>query len=155
MTKIKNKTIDNSQLSTTKISESGIGNYTLDIISGGHQFNADEPISMGGSDKGPSPYDLLLSALGSCTAITIRMYANMKKMPLENIFITLTHKKIYAEDCEECHQSEGMIDVIYRNIKFEGDLSRQEMDKLIYIADRCPIHRTLTNQVSIQTILEK
>lgn len=139
----------------TVVSENSEGKYTLDILTGGHKILADEPISKGGTDLGPSPYDLLLSSLGSCTAITIRMYANMKKIPLKNISVTLSHKKIYVDDCKTCDGGEGMIDLINREIKFTGDLSASDTKKLLIIADKCPVHKTLTQQIRIDTRLEE
>ncbi len=151
----KTKTTQKSHPFETIVSEQGTGKYTLDISSGGHKLVADEPVSMGGDDMGPSPYDLLLSALGSCTVITLRMYANMKKMELDNVIVSLTHKKVHMEDCEACDGGEGMVDMFNRTIKFEGNLSDSDKKKLLKIADKCPVHRTLSGQVQIKTQLEQ
>ena len=142
------------ETSKTIVSESGAGKYTLDILSGGHSLTADEPVVLGGDNKGPDPYGLLVSALGSCTVMTIRMYADMKKIPLTNTFVTLSHQKKYVEDCETCVDGKGKIDIIERNIRFEGELSDDEKNKLLKIADKCPVHRTLTTSVRIKTLLK-
>lgn len=111
-----------------------------------HQARADEPTSYGGTNLGPSPYDLLLMSLGACTSMTLRMYANHKKWPLEDVVIDLKHEKIHAADCEECEQTDGKIDRIHRYITIKGDqLSEAQRDRLMEIADRCPVHRTLEN----------
>ena len=135
----------------------GIGrrNYLTRLRTGRHLWEADEPRSMGGGDLGPSPYDLLLSALGACTAITLRMYADRKKWPLTAAFIRLDHDKIHAADCQDCQKNSGKVDRIQRHIRLEGDLSEEQRERLLEIADRCPIHRTLQMETEIQTELEK
>ena len=118
-----------------------------------HQLLADEPISYGGKNLGPSPYDLLLMSLGACTSMTLRMYANHKKWPLDDVIIDLQHEKIHAEDCQKCEQKEGKIDRLTRYITLKGDLSDQQRQRLLEIADRCPVHRTMENHPVISTQL--
>jgi uncharacterized OsmC-like protein/pimeloyl-ACP methyl ester carboxylesterase len=121
------------------------------ITTGPHQFLADEPVAVGGADSGPGPYDLLLSALGACTSMTMRMYADRKSLPVDRISVTLKHNKIYAKDCAECETREGMIDQIDRVISIEGALDADQHKRLMEIADKCPVHRTLTSEVRILT----
>lgn len=118
-----------------------------------HQLLADEPKSFGGTDLGPSPYDLLLMSLGACTSMTIRMYANHKGWPLEDVIIDLEHERIHAQDCQDCEQTDGKIDRINRSLSFVGELSEKQIDRLLEIADRCPVHRTLENNPVIKTQL--
>ena len=120
---------------------------------GTHEFVGDEPVLLGGTGKGPNPYDLLLASLGSCTSITMRLYAERKGWPLENIRVRLSHAKLYARDCEECERKEGMADRIERTIEIEGPLSRKQRARLIDIAKRCPICRTLSTEISVRTSL--
>jgi len=123
------------------------------LVTDSHELLADEPLSFGGGNLGPGPYDLLLMSLGSCTSMTIRMYANRKKWPLDDIIIDLQHERIHAQDCEDCTQTEGKIDRITRHIEFIGDLSEKQIARLLEIADRCPVHRTLENNPEITTKL--
>lgn len=125
--------------------------FAQEITVGAHRLRADEPIEVGGKDTGPSPYDLLLAALGSCTSMTIAMYARRKKWPLENVTVTLRHAKIHAQDCQDCETKEGKIDRIEREIHFVGALDAEQQQRLLEIADRCPVHRTLTSEINIQT----
>jgi len=121
------------------------------ISTGPHRLLADEPVSAGGEDSGPGPYDLLLASLGACTSMTMRLYADRKSLPLERVTVTLTHQKIHAEDCAECETSIGMLDRIDRVIAMEGALDAEQRKKLMEIADKCPVHRTLTSEVRIVT----
>ncbi len=116
-----------------------------------HQLLADEPVRYGGTDLGPSPYDLLLMALGACTSMTLRMYATKKQLPLESIEVRLRHERIHAEDCAECDDREGRVERITRSIYLDGELSPEQKQRLLEIADRCPIHRTLGGQPVIVT----
>jgi len=128
--------------------------YSTYIRTGEHLLVSDEPISSGGDDLGPDPYKYLLSSLGSCTCMTLRMYSNRKKWPLDTIKVSLSHEKIYAADCEDCETKEGKIDRITRRIELAGDLSSEQKERLIEIADKCPVHRTLNSEISIRTELD-
>jgi|ERR1044071_592591 putative redox protein len=125
--------------------------FAQEIIAGPHRLTADEPIEAGGGDTGLSPYDLLLAALGSCTSMTISLYARMKKWPLESVTVNLRHSKIHAADCRDCETKEGKIDRIEREIHFVGTLDQEQQKKLLEIADKCPVHRTLRSEINIQT----
>ncbi len=127
------------------------GGYARRIQAGPHVLRADEPVHLGGTDTGPGPYDLLLASLGACTSITIRMYADRKGLPLEQITVGLHHGKIHAADCAECETREGRIDRIDREIALEGELSDAERTRLLEIADMCPVHRTLKSEIDIRT----
>ena len=118
-----------------------------------HQLLADEPKASGGHDEGPDPYELLLSALGSCTNMTLRMYADRKRWPLEEIRVLLIHSKNYAKDCVNCEQPAALLDRIERRITLIGELSAEQRQKLLVIANLCPIHKSLTSRVDIQTEL--
>ena len=133
------------------VRETRTGKFQQTVTSGPHQMLADEPLAAGGADTGPGPYDLLLSALGACTSMTMRMYADRKSLPLERITVTLKHNKIHAEDCAECETREGLIDQIDRVIAIEGTLDADQRQRLMEIADKCPVHRTLTSEVRILT----
>jgi uncharacterized OsmC-like protein len=125
--------------------------FRQEIHAGAHQLTADEPVADGGGDKGPSPYGLLLAALGSCTSMTMGLYARRKGWPLEEITVSLWHSKIYALDCAECETKEGKIDRIEREIHLTGPLTDEQRAKLMHIADLCPVHRTLTSEINIRT----
>jgi len=118
-----------------------------------HELSSDEPVSSGGTDTGPTPYDLLLSALGSCTSMTIGLYARRKGWVVAGIEVRLRHSKIYAADCAECEKRDGLIDRIERDIVISGDLSAEQRAKLLEIADKCPVHRTLKSEINIRTRL--
>lgn len=129
--------------------------FRTNITVNGHTLVADEPQELGGTDQGPTPYDLLLASLGSCTAITLRMYADRKNWPLENIDIALTHSKEHAQDSEECETKTGQIDHITREIDLTGSLDKEQRARLLEIADRCPVHRTLHNKIVVKTEIKK
>ena len=137
----------------TVVSETGNGQFAQEIIIGNHKLTADEPIINGGKDTGPSPYDFLLAALGTCTSMTLRMYAKLKKIPLEKIIIRLTHEKIHADDCSECESNDSKIDHIERLIELEGTITEEQRTQLLAIANKCPVHRTLTSKINIKTKL--
>src|ERR1700754_1193901 len=134
------------------VTETGSGTYTQQIDAGHHQLVADEPQPIG-NDTGPTPYDLLLAALGACTSMTVRMYANRKGWPLERVRVTLRHSRIHAEDCADCETRIGWIDHIDRDIELTGDLDDTQRERLLHIAGMCPVHRTLTSEVDIATTL--
>jgi uncharacterized OsmC-like protein/fermentation-respiration switch protein FrsA (DUF1100 family) len=121
------------------------------ILTGPHRLLADEPVAAGGEDSGPGPYDFLLASLGACTSMTMRLYADRKSLPLERVTVTLQHQKIHAEDCAECETRTGMLDQIDRVIAMEGALDAEQRSKLMEIADKCPVHRTLTSEIRILT----
>ena len=125
------------------VEETGEGRFTQRVVAGHHELRADEPKSVGGDDNGPGPYEYLLAALGACTSMTIRMYADRKKWPLERVSVRLRHKKIHAEDCAECETREGRVDWIARDIALSGPLDRTQKDRLLEIANKCPVHKTL------------
>jgi putative redox protein len=127
--------------------------FAQEIAIGQHRLTADEPLSVGGTDAGPNPYDLLLAALGSCTSMTVALYARRKRWPLEAVTVTLRHSKIHAADCESCETKEGKLDHIERDVELVGSLSREQRARLLEIADMCPVHRTLTSEIDIQTRL--
>ncbi len=130
---------------------SEVRNFVQHIEAGTHRLTGDEPESVGGRDTGPSPYDFLLAALGSCTSMTVEMYARKKNWPLERVTVWLRHTKIYAADCSECETREGMLDRIERNVRLEGPLSAEQRSRLLEIANKCPVHRTLTSEINIRT----
>jgi putative redox protein len=136
-----------------RIVEAGHGKFAQDIFAGRHRLRADEPERAGGMDTGPSPYDLLVAALGSCTAMTIRVYAESRNIPLERVVVDLAHAKAHAADCADCETREGRVDRIERVITLEGDLDPQQRAKLLEIANKCPVHRTLQSEVSMPTRL--
>lgn len=136
---------------TVLVRETGNGKFQQEVLSGPHRFLADEPVKVGGFDSGPGPYDLLLAGLGACTSMTLRLYAEHKKLPLEHISVRLMHSRIHAEDCLNCETKEGMIDRIDRNITMEGPLDAEQRKRLLEIADKCPVHRTLESEINIRT----
>jgi uncharacterized OsmC-like protein/fermentation-respiration switch protein FrsA (DUF1100 family) len=121
------------------------------ISVGPHRLIADEPVASGGEDTGPGPYDFLLASLGACTSMTMRLYADRKALPLERVTVTLRHSKIHAEDCAECETKAGMLDQIDRIIAIEGELNDDQRKRLMEIADKCPVHRTLRSEIRIVT----
>jgi putative redox protein len=133
------------------VRETRRGTFQQEITAGTHHFLADEPVAAGGLDSGPGPYDLLLAALGACTSMTLRLYADRKQLPLARTQVRLRHSRIYAADCAECETKEGMIDRIERVISLEGELDAEVRKRLLEIADKCPVHRTLTSEIDIRT----
>ena len=136
---------------TVVVSEAGEGIFPQLISAHGHLLRADEPVEAGGTDSGPGPYDFLLAGLGACTAMTLRLYAARKKWPLENAHVTLRHAKTHAEDCAECETKTGMLDRIERVVRLDGPLDAEQKARLMEIADKCPVHRTLTSEITIET----
>ena len=137
----------------TVIVRGGASGLTQEIEAEGHRLVADEPVEAGGADAGPSPYDLLLAALGACTSMTLAMYARRKQWPLEQVTVRLQHAKIHAQDCAECDTKEGKLDRIEREISLAGPLSEEQRARLLEIANRCPVHRTLVSEIDIRTRL--
>jgi putative redox protein len=127
------------------------GKFRQDIRIGKHRLVADEPVSAGGTDTGPSPYGYLLAALGSCTSMTVRLYADLKRMPLEHVAVELSHSRVHAADCAECEKKEGKIDRIERVLTLEGDFDEAARAKLLEIANKCPVHRTLESDILVET----
>ncbi|MFB6248931.1 MAG: alpha/beta fold hydrolase [Salinibacter sp.] len=127
--------------------------YRTEVTAGRHALVADEPESVGGSDAGPTPYDFLLTALGSCTGMTLRMYADRKDWPLDEATVHLSHEKVHAADCDHCETEKGKIDRIRRDIELEGDLTPEQRERLLEIANKCPVHRTLHGEIDVQSAL--
>ena len=136
------------------VEDCAAGPFAETVRSGAHVLPADEPAANGGNDTGPDPYGYLLAALGACTAMTLRMYARQKKWPLQKVRVVLKHDKIYANDCAACETKEGKVDRIERWIELDGPLSDEQKKRLLEIADRCPVHRTLTSEIVITMRLE-
>jgi putative redox protein len=138
---------------TEVVVRGGPSGFAQVIEVGKHRLAGDEPTDVGGTDTGPSPYDFLLAALGSCTSMTLRMYADRKGWPLQTVVVHLRHEKIHARDCAECETRVGRIDQIERSVQLEGELSDEQRQRLLEIADKCPVHRTLSSEVHIRTTL--
>lgn len=131
--------------------DAGDGVFPQWVAAGAHRLRADEPVAVGGTDSGPGPYDLLLAALGACTNMTLKMYADRKGWPLGRLETRLRHARVHAADCAECESKEGMIDRIDRHVTIEGSLDAEQRARLAEIADKCPVHRTLHNRISVVT----
>lgn len=145
-----------AQPGTVVVTESGDGKFAQWVSIGGrHVLRADEPEDVGGNDLGGSPYEFLLSGLGACTSMTLRMYAERKGLKLDKVTVTLSHEKNHAEDCEHCETKSGKIDHIERYIRLEGDLTEDNKKRLLEIADKCPVHKTLHSEVRVTTFEEK
>ena len=127
-------------------------NFTRNVFSDSHYWLADEPSKVGGDNLGPDPYEHLLAALGTCTSMTVRMYANRKQWPLEDISVTLSHQRKHGKDCAECDEEHKQIDVLAREISFKGALSDEQRARLLEIADKCPVHKTLLSKIVITTV---
>jgi uncharacterized OsmC-like protein/alpha/beta superfamily hydrolase len=138
---------------TVVVSETREAKFTQAIAIGEHALRADEPEAFGGLGSGPGPYDLLLAALGACTSMTLRMYADLKKIPLARVTVRLHHEKVHAADCADCETKEGKVDRIERTIELEGELDEAQRARLLEIADKCPVHRTLHSEMEIRTRL--
>ena len=146
-----------AQLATgvVEVEETGAGKFANVVRAGRHSLPADEPRDAGGGDSGPSPYDYVLAGLGACTSMTLRMYAQMKQLPLERVRVRLQQKRIHAEDCADCEGDQAQITEITREIRLDGELSDAQRAKLLEIAERCPVHRTLTSQIKIRSRLSE
>jgi len=127
--------------------------FAQEIAVGRHHLVADEPAVVGGTDTGPGPYDLLIAALGACTSMTVSLYARRKRWPLEAVTVNLRHAKIHAADCEDCEKKDSRIDRIECDVELQGALSDEQRERLLAIANQCPVHRTLTSRVDIRTRL--
>jgi putative redox protein len=142
-----------AKLTTVDVEESLTGRYMNSLRAGRHAWTADEPAAVGGNDAGPGPYELLLMALGACTSMTVRMYAERKQLPLKRVRVRLSHRKIHAQDCADCATKEGMLDEITREIVLDGELTEEQRQKLLEIANKCPVHRTLTSEIKVRSKL--
>lgn len=131
--------------------ESASPEFLENVSIGRHRLQADEPLSAGGQDAAPSPYELLLAALGTCKSITARMYAKRKGWPLQGVQVKLSHTKVHAEDCADCERTNSLMDQIEVEIKFQGELSAEQRQVLLAITEKCPVHRTLTSDLQIRT----
>jgi putative redox protein len=136
------------------VTETGVGKFQQTIRAGRHSLVADEPVDVGGLDSGPGPYDLLLAALGACTSMTLRLYADRKQLPLERTSVKLTHSRIHAADCETCETKEGMLDRIDKDITVEGPLDADARARLLEIAEKCPVNRTLKSEIDIRGTIQ-
>ena len=137
----------------TVIVDGSAAGFAQAITVGRHELVCDEPTDVGGSDTGPTPYDLLLAALGSCTSMTVAMYARRKRWPLEAVTVRLRHAKIHAADCEACETKEGRLDRIERTVELTGALSDGQRTRLLELANNCPVHRTLISEIHVETRL--
>jgi putative redox protein len=135
------------------VASAGTGPFEQVLLDGRHALRADEPAAVGGGDAGPGPYELLLMALGSCTSMTINMYATRKKLPLDQVVVRLRHERVYADDCVNCEDPKSKVDRIWCSIELIGSLDETQRSKLIEIAKQCPVHRTLTSRSEIRTEL--
>ena len=145
---------DNAPEGVTRVTEADTDGFLQDIAIGADlHLQADEPVSHGGSNLGPSPYQLLSAGLGACTSMTIRMYARRKGWPLRRVSVDVTHDKIHAEDCADCHQTSGRIDAFQRLIRLEGELDAAQRARLLEIADKCPVHKTFEGEIKVRTTL--
>jgi putative redox protein len=135
------------------VASAGTGPFEQVLLDGRHALRADEPAAVGGGDAGPSPYELLLMALGSCTSMTINMYATRKSLALDQVVVRLRHERVYADDCVNCEDPKSKIDRIWCSIELIGSLDDAQRSRLIEIAKQCPVHRTLTSKAEIRTEL--
>ena len=140
-------------MSTVEVVESGRGKFAVDITVGSNTLVADEPADKGGNDLGPAPHEMLLAGLGACTVMTLRMYADHKKIPLKAVQVRLSRRKINAADCPDCVTKEGEVEEMTREITLVGDLDEATRARLLEIANKCPVHRTLTGEIKIRTAL--
>jgi uncharacterized OsmC-like protein len=139
------------QIPAAVIVRGGAAGFAQEIIAGSHRLTSDEPVAAGGTDAGPTPYELLLAALGACTSMTVALYARRKGWPLEGVTTWLRHSRIHASDCADCETLVGMLDRIELDVRFAGPLTTEQRSRLREIADKCPVHRTLTSEIDIRT----
>ena len=142
-------TATDNKHASVKVSANTKQGFLCRVEASGHNLAADEPLSMGGTNLGPTPYDFLGAALGSCTAMTLNMYARHKKIDLQSVSVDVTHSRVHADDCVECESSSGKVDVLKRKISLDGNLTAQQRERILQIADRCPVHKTLENEIHI------
>lgn len=135
------------------VARTGVGGFATEVRAGKHAFLADEPVSVGGTDKGPTPYDLLAAALATCTTMTLRMYAAHKGLDLESATVRVSHGRVHADDCVDCEQQDGQIHEFNRELLLEGDLTEAQRARMLEIADRCPVHKTLHSEIKVRTRL--
>lgn len=136
------------------VARTQLGGFRTEVRLGAHRLVADEPRSVGGTDLGPTPYDLLAAALATCTSMTLKMYAEHKKLSLASATVAVVHDKVHAKDCEDCESADGRIDEFRRTITLEGDLSNEQRERMLEIADRCPVHRTLHGEIKVRSTLD-
>jgi len=140
--------------SSRVIATIGTTPYTTAISTGdGHRITADEPASAGGADAGANPYELLLASLGACKTITLRMYADRKGWPLDGVSVELTQQRVHAEDCDDCENTKGIVHLIECRLTLMGELTPEQRTRLLEMADRCPVHRTLSGEINIRSAL--
>lgn len=125
--------------------------FRTEVDVGRHHLVVDEPVAVGGADAGPSPYEMLLAALGACTAMTLRIYADRRKWPLEQVRVSLQHRKVHAQDCADCDRKPARMDVVDRVVFLDGALTDEQRTKLLEIADRCPVHQTMQGKIQVNT----
>ena len=138
---------------TVLVASTGAGPFDQIMLDGRHMVRADEPASAGGSDGGPNPYELLLMSLGSCTSMTVQMYAARKRWPLEQVVVRLRQERVHAQDCTDCEKPTSMVHRIEKTIELIGALDEEQRARLREIADHCPVHKTLTSKIEIATVL--
>jgi putative redox protein len=139
---------------TVVVASTGVGVFQQMMLDGRHVLHADEPRTAGGDDTGPGPYEILLMALGSCSSMTIHLYAAQHKWPLEQVVVRLRQERVHVTDCANCEQPDAMIHRIEKRIELVGALSDTQRARLLEIGDRCPVHRTLTPKIEIQSTLD-
>jgi uncharacterized OsmC-like protein len=137
----------------TVVVEGPRSGFRTEVTVDRHRLTVDEPLPVGGTDAGPSPYEMILAALGSCTAMTLRLYADRKKWPLERVVVKLRHRKVHAQDCADCEHKTAKIDTIDRVLELQGPLDEAQRAKLLEMADRCPVHQTLRSEIQVNTTL--
>jgi uncharacterized OsmC-like protein len=145
-------TEDKIEAGQVLVRETRAGKFQQEILTESHHLLADEPVKFGGLNSGPGPYELLLASLGACTSMTIRLYADSKKLPLESVSVRLSHRKIHVKDCETCVAKDSMLDHIECVISLEGPLDDEQRRRLMEIAEKCPVHRTLQSKINISTV---